>query len=109
ELTAPERDGDHDGLPDLVEYSLGLSTDFPTSPGVFVPSLREIGGTTYYTYRISRAPAPGDSAVVVEFSSDFVDWVAGVVMVDSDFVLDVRDPAPASAHEKRFVRVRAER
>ena len=34
---------------------------------------------------------------------------AGVVMIDSDFVLDVRDPSPASAHEKRFVRVRAER
>ncbi|MCP5532628.1 MAG: hypothetical protein H7A49_09410 [Akkermansiaceae bacterium] len=109
ELTAPERDGDHDGLPDLVEYALGFSTDFPTSSDVFVPSLREIGGTTYYTYRISRAPAPGDTSVIVEFSSDFVEWVAGVVMIDSDFVLDVRDPSPASAHEKRFVRVRAER
>ncbi len=108
-LAADEHDGDGDGIPDLVEYGLGLSQQFPTSPGVFVPSLRDVGGTTYYTYRISRAPAPGDVAVVVEFSSDFETWVPGVILTDTDFVLDVRDPDPAALHGARFVRVRVER
>jgi hypothetical protein len=108
-LAADTRDGDGDGLADLVEYSLGLSPLFPTSPDVFQPSLREIGGTNYFTYRISRAPSPGDASVVVEFSSDLVQWVPGVVMTSTDFVLDVRDPEPASGHSRRMVRVRAER
>lgn len=108
-LTADGRDGDGDGLPDLVEYGLGLSQQFPTSSGVLVPSMRDIGGTLYFTYRISRAPSPGDAAVVVEFSSDFTSWVPGVVLVDGDFVLDVRDADPAALHGVRFVRVRVER
>lgn len=104
-----DSDDDMDGLPALVEYALGWSPDFPTSPDVHVPTLRDVGGTVYYTYRISRAPAPGDVTVIVEFSSDFMTWTPGVVMASTDFVLDVRDPDPASLHPERFVRIRAER
>lgn len=104
-----DQDRDGDQIPDLVEYLLGFSPDFPTSPEVMKPSLRDVGGTTYYTYSISRAPGPGEGQVVVEFSSDLVNWVPGVVLVDTDFVVDVRDPDETALHPTRVVRVRAER
>ncbi|GAA5478058.1 Ig-like domain-containing protein [Haloferula helveola] len=108
-LLADTLDTDLDGLPDVIEYLLGFDPGFPTAPGVRVPAIRDVGGTNYYTYRISRAPAPADGTVVVEFTSDFVTWVPGVILTDTPFLLDVRDPDPASLHQKRFARIRGER
>ena len=51
----------------------------------------------------------GDVATRVEFSSDFVNWVPGVTFTNTPFLLEVRDPDPATLHPKRFTRIRANR
>lgn len=98
---------DHDALPDLVEYALGLSADFPTSSKATTPILRTIGGTQYLTLSIPRYPAPSDASVVVEFSSDMVSWVPGIVITSTPFLLEVRDVDPAAVHRSRFTRIQA--
>lgn len=98
---------DHDTLPDLVEYALGLSPDFPTSPQATTPFLKTISGTQYLTLSIPRYTAPSDASVIVEFSSDMVTWTPGVVITNTAFLLEVRDSDPAAAHRSRFTRIRA--
>lgn len=105
--TGLDRDGDQ--FPDLVEYALGLSPDFPTSPAARTPFLKNIGGTNYLTLSIPRSPAPADASVIVEFSSDMATWTPGVVLTNTAFLLEVRDPDPAISHSQRFTRIRAQR
>ena len=102
-----DRDGDQ--LPDIVEYALGLSPDFPTAADARTPFFQNIGGTNYWTLRIPRAPSPADSTAIVEFSSDLATWVPGIAIVNTPFLLEVRDPDPALAHASRYVRIRASR
>jgi hypothetical protein len=71
--------------------------------------LRDFGGVSYWTMRTPRAPAPGDAAVGVEFSSDLIHWVPGVNVSNTPFLLEVRDPTPAAGQPERFTRIRASR
>lgn len=105
--SALDRDGDQ--FPDLLEYALGLSVDFPTSPAARTPFLKNIGGTNYLTLSIPRSSAPADASVIVEFSSDMSHWTPGVVLTNTAFLLEVRDPDTAISHPKRFTRIRAQR
>ncbi len=107
--TADALDRDHDHYPDLVEYALGLSPDFPTSPAARIPFLKNIGGTNYLTLSVPRYLAPSDASATIEFSSDFEYWVPGVILANTPFLLEARDPDPAMSHAGRFVRIRAER
>ena len=102
-------DRDNDQFPDLVEYALGLSTDFPTSPAARIPFLTKIGGTNYLTLAIPRSQAPSDATVIIEYSSDLERWVPGTILTNSPFLLEARDPDPAIGHAERFVRIRAKR
>ncbi len=106
-LASLDRDGD--GIPDLVEYALGLSPDFPTSADARTPFYQNIGGTHYWTLRIPRAPSPIDATAIIEFSSDLFTWVPGTLIQNTPFLLEARDPDPALVHAKRFVRIRARR
>lgn len=100
-----DRDGDQ--IPDVIEYSLGLSPDFPTSADARTPFIKSINGTNYLTLRVPRAPSPGDSTPVIEYSSDLTSWVPGTLLSNTPFLLEARDPDPAISHAKRFVRIRA--
>lgn len=102
-----DRDGDQ--LPDLVEYALGLSTDFPTAAAARTPFLKTIGGTNYLTLSIPRSPSPVDATAIIEYSSDLNHWVPGTVLSNTPFLLEARDPDPAVSHAGRFVRIRAQR
>ncbi|MEY3897559.1 MAG: hypothetical protein RLZZ214_3080 [Verrucomicrobiota bacterium] len=99
-----DRDGDQ--IPDVIEYSLGLSTDFPTSAAARTPFIKAINGTNYLTLRVPRAPSPSDSTPVIEYSSDLMNWVPGTPLSNTPFLLEARDPTPATT-AKRFVRIRA--
>ena len=109
--TADKLDRDHDQYPDIVEYALGLSTDFPTSPEARTPFLKDISGTNYLTLRVPRFLAPSDATATIEFSSNLQNWVPGVILTNTAFILEARDPDPdpALSHAERFVRIRAER
>lgn len=99
-----DRDGDQ--IPDVIEYALGLSPDFPTSAAARTPFFKSISGTQYMTLSIPRAPSPADSTPVIEYSSDLTNWVPGTLLSNTPFLLEARDPLPAT-HSKRFVRIRA--
>jgi hypothetical protein len=107
--TAAQLDSDGDQWPDLVEYALGFTNGYPNAPFSQTTGFRDFGGTRYWTIRTSRAPAPGDVSTRVEFSSDLLNWVPGVKFTDTPFLLEVRDPLPASGRTKRFTRIRANR
>ena len=102
-------DRDNDQLPDLVEYALGLGTDFPTSSEARTPFLKNIGGTNYLTLSIPRSTSPSDATAIIEFSSDLNQWVSGIILTNSAFLLEVRDPDPSISHAARYVRIRAQR
>jgi hypothetical protein len=102
-----DRDGDQ--IPDLVEYALGLSPDFPTADDIRSPFYQTLGQWDYWTLRIPRGPSPSDASAVIEFSSDLNHWVPGVVISNTPFLLEARDPNPGYVDPKRFVRVRAQR
>jgi hypothetical protein len=106
---SPTLDGDGDQIPDLVEYALGLSPDFPTADNARTPFIKNIGGTDYLTLSIPRAPAPADSTAIIEYSSDLTNWVPGTLITNTPFLLEARDPDPAVSHAGRFVRIRAQR
>ena len=107
--TADTLDRDHDQYPDIVEYALGLSSDFPTSPEARTPFLKNISGTNYLTLRVPRFLAPSDATAIIEYSSNLQNWVPGVILTNTPFILEVRDPDPALSHAERFVRIRADR
>ncbi len=100
-----DRDGDQ--IPDVIEYALGLSPDFPTSAAARTPFFISIGGTTYWNLRVPRAPSPSDAMPVIEYSSDLTNWIPGTLLSNTPFLLEARDPDPAITHGKRFVRIRA--
>jgi hypothetical protein len=102
-------DRDNDQFPDLVEYALGLSTDFPTSPAARTPFLKNIDGTNYLTLSIPRSPSPADATAIIEYSSDLNHWVPGTILTNTAFLLEARDPDPAISHAERFIRIRARR
>ncbi|MEX1116857.1 MAG: hypothetical protein WEB53_16540 [Akkermansiaceae bacterium] len=58
------------------------------------------------TLRVPRALSPGDSTFVIEYSSDLMNWVPRSWSPNTPFLLEARDPNPATV-SKRFVRIRA--
>ena len=66
-------DPDHDGLPNLVEYALGLD---PLSPGtVAIPKLGSANG--YLTLTFTRPLSATDVSYIVQVSSDLATWNDG--------------------------------
>jgi hypothetical protein len=58
------------------------------------------------TLRVPRAPSSGDSTLVIEYSSDLMNWVPGSWLPNTPFLLEAPDPNPTTV-SKRFVRIRA--
>lgn len=102
-----DRDGDQ--WPDLVEYALGLTIGYHNAPLTHAMAFRDYGGSSYWSMRLARSPAPGDVAASVEFSSDLAHWLPGVNVANTPFLLEVRDPDAAASHPKRFSRIHATR
>ncbi len=102
-------DRDHDQLPDIVEYALGLNPEFPTEGKVKTPFLETIGGKDYLTLAVPRAPSPPDAKAIIEFSPDNANWVRGIVTINTPFLLKARDPVPTTGGRQRYVRIRAQR
>jgi M6 family metalloprotease-like protein len=69
-----------------------------------------IDGKTYSTITIDKSRVPADRKVIVEVSSNLVDWRSGkrhtTVLTDNESILKVRDNTPREAGVKRHIRVR---
>jgi hypothetical protein len=102
-------DSDGDQWPDLVEYALGLTIGYRNAPLTQAMGFRDFGGASHWTMSLGKYPAPGDVSTHVEFSPDLNQWVPGVNVTNTPFLLEIRDPDPAADHAKRFTRIRASR
>jgi hypothetical protein len=105
----PTRDRDGDGLSDFLEYALGLSPDFPSLSGAAKPTIQAIAGTRYLTLDVTRFLPPPNVSVSIEVSGDLQTWQPATVLTNTATSLQARDPLPASAAARRFMRVKVAR
>lgn len=103
------RDRDDDGLTDLIEYALGLSPDFPTVTTATVPTYQTVSGQRYLALSVPRAFAPSDVATGIEVSSDMHTWLPATITTNTQWLLEARDPLPASVSTNRFIRLKVTR
>jgi hypothetical protein len=107
EVTGPQKDPDHDGLSNLLEWALHLD---PNAPDAFAPTLEMGTSTLEFTYT-RRKTAPGEVIFSLEWSETLDDpWSAEGVITDAPVEVDetterVRVTVPATG-ERRFVRLR---
>jgi len=102
-------DSDGDGLSDFLEYALGLSPDFPSLTTVNTPAFAIVSGQSYLSLSVPRALAPGDVALSIEVSPDLATWQPATVFTNTPWLLEARDPVPASNAGRRFIRLKATR
>ncbi|MEO6742722.1 MAG: Ig-like domain-containing protein [Chthoniobacteraceae bacterium] len=104
---SPMLNSSGDGIPDLIKYALGLSSDFPCVSGATSPVVEVVGAQKYLTMNIARYLQPSDVALSIEVSGDLLTWSPATVITNSSTLLKVRDPVAISAASKRFMRVKA--
>lgn len=107
----PQNDPDADGLPNLLEYALGLDPMRSDNAAALVASPMEHANNTYLSLLIPMNPDAEDVALTIEVSSDLVTWFSGpahtTVVADTAESRLVRDNTPLSSSPRRFMRVRA--
>lgn len=102
-------DRDGDGLSDLIEYALGLSPDFPSVTTATVPIFQDVGGRPHLALSVPRALAPNNVVRGIEVSSDMWTWLPATITANTPWLFAARDPLPASASPRRFIRLKATR
>jgi hypothetical protein len=98
-----------DGIPDLVKYALGLSSNFPSVSGVTMPTIEVSGGQRYLTMNIARFLPPADATISIEVSGDLRTWLPATVITNTSSLLKARDPVPTDSAASRFMRVKVTR
>jgi hypothetical protein len=107
-ISGPDRDPDHDGTANLLEWALHLD---PTAPDHFQPALQPGPTEIGFTY-LRRKTAPGEATFQVEWSDTLGDdWsTAGVVTSPAQSINatteSVQATLPAATGGRRFIRVR---
>jgi hypothetical protein len=106
-------DPDQDGLSNLLDYALGLPPKGPTSVN------RPYGSITngYFTLTYTRAKAVTDVSLVVEQSSDLLNWYSGpgylqqIGMVDEVTIqrITVQLTTPIAGASASYLRLRVAR
>lgn len=110
ELTSDLNDPDGDGIPNLIEFALGLEPRQPGTIGI-IHSWSEVGGQRFMTLEVNRNPAASDLVFTVEVSNhpgDPTSWsvLETEILVETPARLVVRDTEPGP---KRFIRLRVGR
>ena len=116
-VITPNADEDGDGLQDLAEYAFGSLPLTPSPEAVPVVSVLPIASEKYAAISYSKPVAVTDLTYAVEVSSDLTTWNSGVTFTTLVSDIDqgathrftVRDNAPLSANQQRFIRVRVTR
>lgn len=111
-------DADIDGVPNLLEYAFGTDPTVANPGSAPVAEVGSFGETKSLTVTYQRDTAISDATVVVEVSTDLVNWSSGdgvTAQVGSQPLggtlerVTVRDLADSAAYSRRFIRVRATR
>ncbi|MDP4610180.1 MAG: immunoglobulin domain-containing protein [Opitutales bacterium] len=113
---ANDFDYDFDGLPNLIEYLLGLDPTVYDSEGAVSAEVSDVGGTDYLTLTFDRDLAATGVSLSVRATSDLAlvrsSWDSidpdGANQVNSDTVgnietLTVRDNLPTTGANSRFM------
>ena len=67
-------DPDHDGIPNLLEYALGLNPTVASLTGLPVITLKDYSGTKYLSITFNRSSLATDLTYTVQVSTDLVNW-----------------------------------
>ncbi len=109
-LRGPEDDPDGDGVPNLVEFGLGLSPLVSSRDQLPRPAFEVVDGEPHLSLAAARNPLAVGVSWVVEVSGDLLEWRSGgadiTVLEDSPDLLHVRDNTPAGEAGRRFIRLR---
>ena len=119
----PGADPDGDGIPNLLEYALGLDPTTASVLGLPIVTLKNYSGTKYLSMTFNRSSLATDITYIVQGSSDLVNWTAlgtssgGAVTTGPGFVaetgsaptfsVEVRDTVPfnPNGNVTRFMRL----
>jgi surface-anchored protein len=109
----PATDPDGDGIPNALEYALGLNPNAASTVGLPVFSLITTNGETYGALAFTRVKAATDIDYLPSVRSDLNSgaWTAltevvSVVDHGGTETVTVRDATPQSAHATRFYQFR---
>lgn len=102
----------HDGIPNLLKYSLGLNPNVAYAPAAIPTPV--LDGAGHLSLQVAKNPAAADVLLVVESTSDLAAagaWSSDAVIVDEDTPSSLRahDSVTVGTVSGRFLRVRATR
>lgn len=112
DILGPLGDPDGDGIPNLMEYALGLNPTNATRAGLPTASVVESNGQRYGALTYTRAKSATDCVCeAVAASRLAADWLTLTVVhrVEESGALErvtVRDTTPLSSGQQRFYRLR---
>ena len=102
-------DSDGDGIPDLVEYALGLSPDFPSEDRKPATAIEVFSGKSYQTLTATRSITPPDAPLSIQVSADQRTWTTATTVTNIPEMLKARDTTPWSSAKPRAIRLQVKR
>ncbi len=114
-ISGDTADPDGDGIPNLMEYALGLNPKVPSLSGLPVAGIQNIGGTSYLAMSYKEVLYNTDISYTVQVSGDLTTWNSGpgftkvvgspVDNGDGTETWTVRDLVPSGPLTARFLRL----
>lgn len=102
-------DSDGDGIPDLLEYALGLSPQFPSPERQPIKGFDVISGKSYQTISTVRSITPPDAPLLFQVSANNKTWTNATKVTDTPELVKYRDPTPSTASKPRSIRITVNR
>jgi hypothetical protein len=99
-ISGPNADPDHDQLPNLIEYALGLDPHVSNTSPV-TTSL----SSGYLTISATKNSSASDITWQAEVSNDLQNWSPANITLENQFQFQASDPAPMTSSNKRFIRL----
>ena len=109
-VSGDSADPDGDGIPNLMEYALGLEAKTCSVAGLPVAGKQTAGGKTYLTLTFAKIRALADITYTVQVSGDLQTWNSGPSYAErmDDGSTDqavYRDLTAIQDHPRRFFRL----
>ncbi|MEI6653274.1 MAG: choice-of-anchor D domain-containing protein [Verrucomicrobiota bacterium] len=105
-IAGPKADPGRNGVPNVMEYALGMDPHNPSLVGLPVVGLS--GGLLTLTY--TRVLAASDLVYAIEWSIDMKDWrtwnVSSQVLSNNGFTQQIRASVPVSTLDAAYIRLR---
>ena len=100
-ISGETADPDHDGIPNLIEYALGLN---PKSPDHLPVTLADVGG--YLAITSPKSASATDVTWSAETSGDLKSWSPAVITTNTSTAFAARDTVLKTGAAKRFIRLK---